>query len=127
MNPIKNFDDFYNIKVQPNIELFKKEHQDNAAWKIAMYISIPLTLGAILIIMLNGAGDYGGVIISVLIVFTILSVYRFTSSDNRYVDDFKQKVIKENYQLPAARPYLCTLRNDNRAGVPAERAFPVAV
>lgn len=102
MPDIKNFEDFYTAKVAPYAGRFEQEGRANDTWKIIMYISIPVTLLALLVIMLNGTGDYGGAIVGVLIAFTVFSIYRFTSTDNRYVDDFKETVIKEiiNYLHP---------------------------
>ncbi len=95
MPDIKNFEDFYALKVAPNAGRFRQEGESNDVWKIIMYISIPLTLFSLLVIMLNGTGEYSGAFVGMLIAFTLFSIYRFTSTDNRYVNDFKETVIKE--------------------------------
>lgn len=95
MNEIKNFEDFYTVKVLPNAERFETESKNAGHWKLAVTVAVPALLAAFIINQLTEADWNGGYITAGLLLFTVFSIYKSTKSADVYVDDFKQTVIKE--------------------------------
>lgn len=94
-NGIKNFDDFYTIKVQPNIERFEKENQSAGSWEQAAALAGIATVISFLITQFTEYDWNGGWITAGLLVVSIYSIYKYTKKDDAYISDFKQSIIKE--------------------------------
>ncbi len=92
---IKNFENFYTIKLQPLISNLKKEAGAAGNWGIIA----PLT-GFVSILIFAGyqlgyIHGNGGLAIFLCIAAIVASIYFYTNKNSRYTKDFKETIIKE--------------------------------
>ena len=102
MEEIKDFEQFYTIKMQPLINNLKAEAGDAGNWGIIApvtgFVSVLIFAGY----QLNYIHGNGGLMIFLCIAAIAVSVYFYTSKKDRYTKDFKETIIKEiiTYLLP---------------------------
>lgn len=95
MNPIKNFEDFYTIKVQPYAERFKSEGKGAGNWQ-QISIAAAIVTAVFFIVTISTDTEWNGsYFTTALLVLTVFSIYKYTQKDNAYINDFKKTVIKE--------------------------------
>jgi Protein of unknown function (DUF3137) len=95
MEEIKDFESFYNIRLQPFFEELKSQGHNTSIWTIVGIISLIVT---ILSFMLNQP------IIGTLFLFALVyCIYKHTKNKDLFVDNYKETVIKEiiTYLNPA--------------------------
>lgn len=93
MAEIKNFDDFYRIKIEPFLPQLKQAERVIVIWKRAAGIS-----GVIFLLLISGY--FSGIITTSITAAAIstggiwaISFYNYAVKDNDYLDDYKATVI----------------------------------
>lgn len=94
MEEIKDFESFYNIKLQPFFEELKSQGDNTSIWTTVGIISF---IVAILSFILNQP-----LIGSFFLIVLIYCIYKHTRNKDVFVDNYKETVIKEviNYLNP---------------------------
>jgi len=103
MEPIKDFDSFYNIKIAPQLDNLTKENKSADIFGVLMVIGLLLTIACFIATIIGTIESSGGFTLAViLLVLTILFIYKYTQKEDNYTDDFKKNVIAEivNYLQP---------------------------
>jgi len=98
MEEIKDFDTFYALKIAPVADELNAENKVVSQWGIGGFVCFVL---AILCIIGNSTGflEAGGIMLAIFFgCCTIASIYFYTKNDDKYIDDFKEKVIGEIIQ-----------------------------
>jgi hypothetical protein len=93
MQEIKNFEDFYQIKVEPLLPEFKQADKVITQWRNAAIIS-----GVLLVFVIAGAvtGYITSGITAIAITAAgvcVISVYNYVKKDNEYVDSYKSNIV----------------------------------
>jgi hypothetical protein len=102
MEEIKDFENFYTIKMQPLIDNLKAEAGDAGNWGIIAPVTAFVSLLIFACYQLGYIHGNGGSAIILCIVAIAVSVYFYTNKKDRYTKDFKETIIKEiiTYLLP---------------------------
>ncbi len=93
MDEIKNFDDFYRIKIEPILPEFKQADRTIMQWRNAAIVS-----GVLFVLFI--AGYITGYITSSITAIAVtsagvcvISIYNYVKKDNEYVDKYKSAII----------------------------------
>lgn len=94
MEEIKDFESFYNIKLQPFFEELKSQGNDTSIWTIIGIISF---IVAVLSFMLNQP-----IIGTIFLIALVYCIYKHTKTKDLFVDNYKETIIREviNYLNP---------------------------
>lgn len=95
MEGIKNFDDFYDIKLKPFLAELEQKGNRAFGWGIAALL-FALSVVPVLAFGLNIGIDGGGpLLIIIIIVGTVVSVYQYTRAKDDYEDRYKEQVVQQ--------------------------------
>lgn len=87
MEEIKDFDSFYDIKLQPAMNILKMQKKHASKWGIAAIVAFTLIVFSFVI-----EQTITGVI---CIILTVVCIYQYTKAKDTYVDSFKETIVKE--------------------------------
>jgi len=103
MEEVKDFDSFYAIKIQPYLDEFTQSEQSAGNWK---KFTIVTGVGAIICFVLFHFKKLpsGALLAVTLLLICIAGIYFSTKYADRYIEEFKEKVIGQviNYIHPNA-------------------------
>jgi len=102
MERLKDFDSFYEQKLAPLLKDLRLQSERSRTWggvAIASAVTMLISFG---IYLTSELPDMSGWIALISLILLIVSIYRYTLQRDNYVDDFKEKVIRQivNYLLP---------------------------
>jgi len=105
MDDIKDFEQFYTVKMQPLIDNLKAEAGDAGNWGIIAPVTAFVSAMIFAGYQLGYIHGNGGLVILLCIAAIAISVYFYTIKKDRYTKDFKETVIKEiiTYLLPGVQ------------------------
>ncbi len=103
MEPVKDFESFYAIKILPFLDELDKERSSVSNWK---KFTLFTGAGAFACFLLNFIKILpSGIILAIaMLLMCITGVYFWTKYSDRYIDDFKEKIIGQiiTYIYPSA-------------------------
>jgi Protein of unknown function (DUF3137) len=95
MDEVKDFEDFYTVKLQPLINNLKAEARGAGNWSIIA----PATAFVAILIFVGYQVDYihgnAGMAIFLCIAAVAISIYFYTNRKGKYTKDYKETIIKE--------------------------------
>lgn len=94
MEKIKDFENFYSIKIQPYVDEIVKNEVASYNWKIFTLFSGAAAFGSFFLFYLKIFSN-GALLAVAFIVMCIVGVYFSAKYSDRYMDDFKEKIIKQ--------------------------------
>ncbi|HOZ77555.1 MAG TPA: DUF3137 domain-containing protein [Ferruginibacter sp.] len=116
MEGIKNFDDFYEQRLQPYMANLREQGSNAYGWGIASGIFFVLIIPVMAWTVNGGAGGFGGILILLMLAATATCVYYYTKAKEDYEDNYKQQVILQIFQFihPGLeyKPELCINHKD---------------
>ena len=94
MEGIENFESFYSTKIQPHMKLLDEDESALQNWK---KFTIFTGIGCVLFFFLYVIKIFpSGVVLAVgMLIMCLIGVFFWTRYSDRYLDDFKEKVIGE--------------------------------
>lgn len=92
MEEIKNFEDFYKLKIQPNLEELDNDESAASNWKRFTWFTGAGTFISFLLYYFKILAT-GHILAVAMLVMCIIGVYFSAKYSDRYLDDFKEKVI----------------------------------
>ncbi len=92
MDEIKNFEDFYKLRIQPNLEELEQDESAAANWKKFTWFTGAGAFASFLLFYLKIL-PIGHILAVAMLIMCIIGVYFSTRYSDRYIDDFKEKVI----------------------------------
>ncbi len=95
MDEIKDFEDFYTIKLQPLITNLKAEAGAAGNWGIIAPVTAFLAVVTFAAYQIGYIEQYSGAAIAFFIVAIVVSVYFYSSRKDKYTSDFKETIIRE--------------------------------
>ncbi len=103
MERVKDFESFYTVKIQPYVDEFTKNEQSATNWKKFSLLTGIGALGSFVLFHFKKFPS-GGLLATVMLLMCIAGIYFFTKYADRYIDDFKEKIIGQiiTYIHPAA-------------------------
>lgn len=75
MEGIKNFDDFYEQRLQPFMAKLQEQGSNAYGWGVASVIFFVLLIPVMAWAVSGGAGGYGGILILIVIAATAICIY----------------------------------------------------
>jgi Protein of unknown function (DUF3137) len=113
---IKNFDDFYEQRLQPYMAKLQEQGSTAYGWGVASVIFFLLIIPVTAWSWGGGGGDLGILLDFIVIGATATSVYYYTKTKEDYEDNYKQQVIQQIIQFihPGLeyKPDLCINHQD---------------
>ncbi len=94
MESVKNFDSFYALKIQPGVDELVKDEAAAYNWKIFTLLTGVGAFGSFFLYYLKIFPNGAAVAVAMLLMF-IAGVYFSAKYSDRYIDDFKEKIIKQ--------------------------------
>jgi Protein of unknown function (DUF3137) len=103
MEPLKDFESFYAIKIQPFLDELDNEEDSVNNWKKFTLFTGAGAFGCLFLYFLN-IFPSGHILAAAMLVMCIIGVYFWTKYNDRYIDDFKEKIIGQiiTYIYPSA-------------------------
>jgi len=103
MDEIKNFEDFYKHKIQPSLDELDMDESAAANWKRFTWFTGAGTFGSFLLYYTKLL-PIGHILAVAMLIMCIIGVYFSAKYSDRYIDDFKEKIIGPiiTYIHPAA-------------------------
>lgn len=95
MEAIKNFDEFYDIKVAPYLDDFKNQDQKAGYWEIAAVVSVLLIVPVMAYGLGKDSGIFGGLLIIATVAMAVVSTYNFVNVKEDYASDYKEHIVQE--------------------------------
>jgi hypothetical protein len=95
MDEIKDFENFYSLKLQPLIKNLKNEAHEAGNWGIAALVAPCISLLVFAGYQLDYLNEYSGTALFLCIVSIVTTLYFFVITKDRYTKDFKETVITE--------------------------------
>jgi hypothetical protein len=95
MEDIKNFEDFYAAKIAPQITTFKKQDKAAGVWGVIMVLALIFTLVSFILTIHLNAEWHGAWATTILLIFSVYSIYTYTQNEDTYTNNFKEGIIKE--------------------------------
>ena len=92
MDEIRNFEDFYKLKIQPNLDGLEQDESAMRNWKRFTLFTGIGTFGSFLLFYLELLPS-GHILAIAMLIMCIIGVYYSTRYSDRYMDDFKEKII----------------------------------
>ena len=92
MDEIRNFEDFYKLKIQPSLEELEQDESAMHNWKLFTLFTGIGTFGSFLLFYLELL-PIGHILAIGMLLMCIIGVYYSTRYSDRYIDDFKAKII----------------------------------
>jgi len=99
MEAIKNFDEFYDIKVKPYLKDFNKQDKVAGYWEVASVVSVLFIVPALAFGLSKDSGSFGGWLIVAAIASAIISTYNYVNVNDKYDSDYKQQVVQQIIQF----------------------------
>ncbi len=92
MEPVRDFETFYSLKLMPYLEKLKEQRNEMYNWKMLGVLS---AVGIFLFFVSFQTNFFSDSLLLVLFFFIILvvSIYFYTKRSDQYLDNFKEKVI----------------------------------
>ncbi|HNU87083.1 MAG TPA: DUF3137 domain-containing protein [Ferruginibacter sp.] len=103
MDEIKNFEDFYKLKIQPNLDELDNDESAASNWKRFTWFTGAGTFISFLMYYTRLL-PIGHILAIAMLIMCIIGVYFSAKYSDRYIDDFKEKIIGPiiTYIYPAA-------------------------
>jgi len=95
MEAIKDFEDFYRVKIEPQLPDFKAAGKIIEQWRIAAIVSGIIFIGALAGYVFDIITEAAFSLILLSGTVLAISVYKYFKKDNNYVDDFKHRIVQE--------------------------------
>ncbi|MBL0356758.1 MAG: DUF3137 domain-containing protein [Chitinophagaceae bacterium] len=95
MDQIKNFDEFYQIKLKPYLDDLRWQNKKADRWGVISVLACVFIIPALVFGLSDASGNYGGWIIVWAIATIIVSVYNYTKTNDEYESNFKEQIIKQ--------------------------------
>lgn len=95
MNEIKDFDEFYDIKLKPYLGNLRKQSRRRLDWGTVLVVISIIFIPVIVFGLSPASGDYSIWILISISVMLILSIYQYTSAADGYENDFKEHIIRQ--------------------------------
>ena len=92
MEDIKNFEDFYKRKIQPSLDELDNDKSAAANWKRFTWFTGAGTFTSFLLYY-NRLLPIGHILAIAMLIMCIIGVYFSAKYSDRYIDDFKEKII----------------------------------
>lgn len=92
MEPVKDFESFYAIKIQPSLDELDKERSSAYNWKKFTLFTGAGAFGCFFLNFLK-VFPSGHILAGTMLLMCIIGVYYWTKYSDRYIDDFKEKII----------------------------------
>jgi hypothetical protein len=89
MESIKNFDEFYDVKVKPYPEDLKNQDKSAGYWEIAAVVSVLLIVPVMVFGLSKDSGILGGWLIVATVAMTVISTYNFLKVKEGYTSNYK--------------------------------------
>ncbi|MEO6253794.1 MAG: DUF3137 domain-containing protein [Ferruginibacter sp.] len=103
MEPVEDFESFYANKIQPFLDELDKEESSVYNWKRFTIFTGAGTFGCLLLYFLK-IFPSGHILAIAMLLMSIIGVYFSAKYNDRYIDDFKDKIIGQiiTYIYPSA-------------------------
>ncbi len=95
MEQIKNFDDFYDIKLKAYLQQLKQQDGMAGRWGTIVVIAALFLVPALVFGLSSGSGSLGGWIVVWAIVTIFVSIYNYTKVNDSYQQNFKEQVVRQ--------------------------------
>jgi hypothetical protein len=95
MDEVKDFENFYTVKLQPLIANLKAEAGAAGNWGVIAPVTAFLAVVTFAAYQLGYIEQYSGAVIAFFIVAIAVSVYFYSNRKDRYTRDFKETIIRE--------------------------------
>lgn len=92
MEPVKDFESFYAIKLQPSLDELDRERSSAYNWKKFTLFTGAGAFGCFFLNFLK-VFPSGHILAATMLLMCIIGVYYWTKYSDRYIDDFKEKII----------------------------------
>lgn len=103
MEPVNDFESFYAIKIQPSLDELDNERSSAYNWKKFTLFTGAGAFGCFFLNFLK-VFPSGIILAGAMLLMCIVGVYFWTKYSDRYIDDFKEKIIGQiiTYIYPSA-------------------------
>ena len=95
MEQIKNFDDFYEVKLQPFLASLKEQDNKSYYWGIFAVATVLLIVPVLAFGLSEETDGYGSLMILFTVVLAVVSVYKHTNAKENYESNYKEQVIRQ--------------------------------
>lgn len=95
MEHIKNFDEFYDVKLKPFLDELQTQNRKVSAWGIGIIAAAFLLIASLVFGLSDAAGRAGVWIIVWAIATLALCVYNYTTTKEAYEHNFKNSIVKQ--------------------------------
>lgn len=95
MEEIKNFDAFYETKLQSYLDDLREQNRIADYWGIAALLAGLSIIPVLVFGLSDSSGSFGGWLIFIMVVLLITSVYQYTSVNDAYETNFKEKIVRQ--------------------------------
>ncbi len=92
MDEIKNFEDFYKLKIQPSLDELDNDESAASNWKRFTWFTGAGTFASFLMYYTRLL-PIGHILAIAMLIMCIIGVYFSAKYSDRYIDDFKEKII----------------------------------